>query len=169
MNRLHSKRKSLKMSSSEKSLNRNGLYSEEILLKMNKTRRKSIFDQTYDDGEKYNHKELEDEEIKVETTIKQKFDSFFKNDKFSNIISFISFLFAIYIFFVYVVSTYFPLNRFEWFDITNVAIATFYNIETIINIFSSQHVLIYLLSLQTIIELFTSIYPYFYNIDNYYI
>ena len=168
MNRIHSNLKKLKVSSSEKSINKNGLYSEEILLKSNKTKRKSIFDQTYDDGEKYNHKDLEDEEIKVDTTIKQKFDFFFKNDKFSNIISFISFIFAIYIFFGYVVCTYFPLNRFKWFDITNVAIATFYNIETIINIFLSQHAVIYLLSLQTIIELFTSIYPYFYDIDNFY-
>ena len=168
MNRIHSNLKTLKVSSSEKSINKNGLYSEEILLKSNKTKRKSIFDQTYDDGEKYNHKDLEDEEIKVDTTIKQKFDFFFKNDKFSNIISFISFIFAIYIFFGYVVCTYFPLNQFKWFDITNVAIATFYNIETIINIFLSQHAVIYLLSLQTIIELFTSIYPYFYDIDNFY-
>ena len=143
MNRIHSNLKTLKVSSSEKSINKNGLYSEEILLKSNKTKRKSIFDQTYDDGEKYNHKDLEDEEIKVDTTIKQKFDFFFKNDKFSNIISFISFIFAIYIFFGYVVCTYFPLNRFKWFDITNVAIATFYNIETIINIFLSQHAVIY--------------------------
>ena len=171
MNRIHSKNKTLKISSNENSLSKKGLYSEEVLLKSNKSKnrsRKSIFDHTYDDGEKYNHKELEDEEIKVDTTIKQKFDFIFKNEKFNSTISFISFIFAIYIFFGYIVCTYFPLNRFKWFDITNVAIATFYNIETIINIYLSQHVAIYLLSLQTAIELFTSIYPYFYGINNYY-
>ena len=173
MNYPRSPNRSIKISSSERgTMFRKELNSEEALLKSGKSKtnskRKSIFDNEYDDDEKYNHKEYEEEEIKVDTTCKQYFDSILKNEKFNNIITFISFIFSIYIFFGYVVGTYFPLNYLEWFDISNVIIATFYNLETIMKLYLSQHRLIYLLSIQTFLELFTSIYPYFYHIKNYY-
>jgi hypothetical protein len=169
---LKTNNKSIKSASERSNILKHELISEETSLKQNKDnnnkKRKSIFDDIYDDGEKYNNKEYEDEEIKVETSFKQKLDSILKNDKFNNTITLISFIFSVYIFFVYIVSTYFPLNPFEWFSISNIAIATFYNLETIINLYLSQHKLIYLLSFQNILELFTSIYPYFYKIKNYY-
>ena len=169
---LKTNNKSIKSASERSNILKNVLISEETSLKQNKDnnnkKRKSIFDDIYDDGEKYNHKEYEDEETKVETSFKQKLDSILNNDKFNNTITLISFIFSVYIFFVYIVSTYFPLNPFEWFSISNIAIATFYNLETIINLYLSQHKLIYLLSFQNILELFTSIYPYFYKIKNYY-
>ena len=169
---LKTNNKSIKSASERSNIFKNELISEETSLKQNKDnnnkKRKSIFDDIYDDGEKYNNKEYEDEEIKVETSFKQKLDSILNNDKFNNTITLISFIFSVYVFFVYIVSTYFPLNPFEWFSISNIAIATFYNLETIINLYLSQHKLIYLLSFQNILELFTSIYPYFYKIKNYY-
>ena len=154
MNYPRSPNRSIKISSSERgTMFRKELNSEEALLKSGKSKtnskRKSIFDNEYDDDEKYNHKEYEEEEIKVDTTCKQYFDSILKNEKFNNIITFISFIFSIYIFFGYVVGTYFPLNYLEWFDISNVIIATFYNLETIMKLYLSQHRLIYLLSIQT--------------------
>ena len=163
--RSRSPSKTIKISSSERgTMIRKELNSEEALLKSGKNKtnkRKSIFDNEYDDyDEKYNHKEYEEEEIKVDTTCKQYFDSILRNDKFNNIITLISFIFSLYIFFGYVVGTYFPLNYLEWFDISNVIIATFYNLETIMKLYLSQHRLIYLLSIQTFLELFTSILLY---------
>ena len=173
MNNQKSFQKTLKISSSERgNMIKKELSSEEILFKSGKEKimkqRKSIFDNEYEEGEKYNHKEYEDEEIKVDTSFRQYIDSILKTEKFNNIISLISFIFAIFIFFGYIVCTYFPLYNMKWFDITNVAIATFYNLETIKNFYLSQHRIIYLLSFQTIVELFTSIYPYFCFIRNYY-
>lgn len=171
MNLSRPNHKQIKIAISAKNINKKGLNSEEALLKTKQDKmivRKSIFDNSFDDGEKYNHKELEDEETKVDITFKQKFDSFLKNEKLNSTISFISFIFAIYIFFGYIVCTYFPLSDFTWFDISNVIIACFYNLETILNFYLSQHRFMYLVSFQTILELFTSIYPYFYKIQNYY-
>ena len=172
MNKQRSNNKAIKISSSERrDILKNELNSEEVLLKSNKDKNKnkqSIFDNPYDDGEKYNHKEYEDEEIKVDTTCKQYFESILKNEKFNNIITLTSFIFALYIFVGYIAGTYFPLNYLEWFDISNVAIATFYNLETFMNLYLSQNKLVYLLQIQTFLEFFTSIYPYFYSIKNYY-
>ena len=171
MSKTRSPQKMLKLSSSERgTMIKKELISEEVLLKSNNKpkKRRSIFDNEYDDGEKYNHKEYEDEEIKVDTTCKQYIDSILKNEKLNNIIAFIDLIFSLYIFFGYVVGTYFPLNYSYWFDISNVAIATFYNLETLMKLYLSQHRLIYLLSIQTFIELFTSIYPFFYSIKNRY-
>ena len=173
MNNQKSFQKTLKISSSERgNMIKKELSSEEILFKSGKEKimkqRKSIFDNEYEEGEKYNHKEYEDEEIKVDTSFRQYIDSILKTEKFNNIISLISFIFAIFIFFGYIVCTYFPLYNMKWFDITNLTIATFYNLETIKNFYLSQHRIIYLLSFQTIVELFTSIYPYFCFIRNYY-
>ena len=167
-----SNNKAIKISSSERGMIlKNELNSEEVLLKTNKDKnknRKSIFDNTIDEGEKYNHKEYEDEEIKIDTTFKQYIESILNNEKFNNIINLISFIFALFIFVGYIVSTYFPLDYFKWYDISNVAIATFYNLVIIMNFYLSQHKLIHLLQFQTFLELFTSIYPYFYSIKNYY-
>jgi len=120
-----------------------------------------------DEDEKYAQKELNDsEDVKTETSFRQRFDASLTNGKFINIISFISFIFAIFIYLGYIVTTYFPLNTFLWFDIINVVIATFYNLETFLYVYLAQHRLIYLLSLQNLIELFTSIYPYFFKFNN---
>jgi hypothetical protein len=120
-----------------------------------------------DEDEKYAQKELNDsEDVKTETSFRQRFDASLTNGKFINIISFISFVFAIFIYLGYIVTTYFPLNSFLWFDIINVVIATFYNLETFLYVYLAQHRLIYLLSLQNLIELFTSIYPYFFKFNN---
>jgi hypothetical protein len=99
---LKTNNKSIKSASERSNIFKNELISEETSLKQNKDnnnkKRKSIFDDIYDDGEKYNNKEYEDEEIKVETSFKQKLDSILKNDKFNNTITLISFIFSVYIF-----------------------------------------------------------------------
>ena len=173
MNKQRTFQKSIKISSSERgTMIKNELGSEEVLLKSNREKvekkRKSIFDSVYEDGEKYNHKEYEDEEIKVDTSFGQYIDTMLKTEKLHNITQLISFIFALFIFFGYIVGTYFPLNYMHWFNIANIAIATFYNLQTIKNLYLTQHKIIYLLTFQTLVELFTSIYPYFYFIDNYY-
>ena len=146
--------------------------SEEVVLKPkeeSEKTRKYIHDKEYEDGEQYNPIELENgEEMREDLTNKQKFDSFLKNDKFLKIISLLSVIFSLYIYFGYVVGTYFPLNDLKWFDISNASIATFFNIESILYLYLAQHKLIYFFSFQNILELFTSIYPYFYGIDNFY-
>ena len=62
---LKTNNKSIKSASERSNILKNVLISEETSLKQNKDnnnkKRKSIFDDIYDDGEKYNHKEYEDE------------------------------------------------------------------------------------------------------------
>ena len=123
----------------------------------------------FEDDDQYNLIDLQtDEEIRVALKFKQKLNSILQNEKFTNILSLLSCIFSIYIYFAYVVGTYYPLADFEWFDISNVAIATFFNLENAIYLYLARHKLIYILSIQTIVELFSSIYPYFYSFKNYY-
>ena len=115
MNKQRAFQKSIKISTSERgTMIKNELGSEEVLLKSNREKvekkRKSIFDSVYEDGEKYNHKEYEDEEIKVDTSFGQYIDTMLKTEKLDNITQLISFIFALFIFFGYIVGTYFPLN-----------------------------------------------------------
>ena len=144
---------------------RNDLISEDGVKSKEIKKKNMLMSEMDEEDEKYVQKELNDiEDVKTETSFRQRFDASLTNGKFINILSFISFAFAIFIYLGYIVTTYFPLSRFVWFDIINVVIGTFYNLETFLYVYLAQHRLIYLLSLQNLIELFTSIYPYFYKI-----
>ena len=117
----------------------------------------------------YQSKELQDnEDMAIETTTRQKLDAYLTNGIFQKVISFTSFFFSIIIYITYIVTTYFPLINLYWFDILNIVFSSFHNLETLLYIYLADHRIIYILSVQTIMDLFTSIYPYFCFIDNYY-
>ena len=117
----------------------------------------------------YQSKELQDnDDIAIETSTRQKLEAYLTNGIFQKIISIISCLFSFLIYTIYIVSTYFPLNDFYWFDILNVFCSTFHNLETLLYLYLADHRVIYLLSLQRALELYSSIFPYFFMIDNLY-
>ena len=99
-------------------------------------------------------------------TFRQKLDQILYNGKVNKGITFVSALLSLVVFVIYVVSTYYPEKDFKWFDILNYIIATIFNLETILYLYLAQHRVQYLLQIWTIIELFTSIFPYFASIDN---
>ena len=120
-----------------------------------------------EDSINYQSNDLQDnEDILIETTSRQKLDTYLTNSKFQNILSFLSFSFSLIIYIIYIITTYFPLTNFLWFDILNVSLSIFHNLETLLYLYLSHHRLLYILSFETIVELFSSIYSYFYFIEN---
>ena len=115
----------------------------------------------------YQSNDLQDnDDILIESTTRQKLDTYLSNSRFQNVISFLSFSFSLIIYIIYIITTYFPLTSFLWFDILNVSLSVFHNLETLLYLYLSHHRLMYILSLETIVELFASIYSYFYWIEN---
>ena len=106
------------------------------------------------------------EDINLHLTTRQKLDAYLSNGIFRQILSISSFLFSLSIYVIYVTSTYYPFVDFNWFDILNVVFASFHILETALYIYLSDHRLIYILSIETLIKLFTFVYPFFYFIDN---
>ena len=110
----------------------------------------------------YQSNELQDnEDIPIETTTRQKLDAYLNNGIFQTVLSFISFAFSFIIYIIYIITTYFPLSNFKWYDILNIIFSSFHNIETLLYLYLADHRVYYILSMQTIVELFSSIYPYF--------
>ena len=108
----------------------------------------------------------DDEDIEIQTTTRQKLDAYLSNGIFQQILSITSFLCSLSIYFIYITSTYFPFIDFHWFDILNIIFSIFHILENALYIYLSEHRLIYVLSLDTLIKIFTYIYPFFYFIDN---
>ena len=129
---------------------------------------KTITNQELDDENiKYQSKELQDnDDIAIETTTRQKLEAYLTNGIFQKILSLISCTFAFLIYGIYIVTTYFPLTDFYWYNILNVICSSFHNLETLLYLYLADHRIIYILSFQRIIELFSSIYPYFFVFDN---
>ena len=115
----------------------------------------------------YQSNDLQDnEDILIESTTRQKLDTYLSNSRFQNVLSFLSFSFSLIIYIIYIITTYFPLTNFLWFDILNVSLSIFHNLEILLYLYLSHHRLLYILSFETIVELFSSIYSYFYFIEN---
>jgi len=115
----------------------------------------------------YQSNDLQDnEDILIESTTRQKLVSYLSNSRFQNVLSFLSFSFSLIIYIIYIITTYFPLTDFHWFDILNVSLSIFHNLEVLLYLYLSHHRLLYILSIETIVFLFSSIYSYFYFIEN---
>ena len=99
-------------------------------------------------------------------TIRQKLYHLLNNGQFKKASDTYTSIFSLTIFIIYVVSTYYPEKHFTWFDILNYVIATIFNLETILHLYLAQHRVQYLLQIETIVKLITSIFPYFASIDN---
>ena len=111
-----------------------------------------------------------EEEIEVgQSTLKQKIEYITNNTILHKIIDLISVFFAFSIFTIYIIQTYLPQSNFKWFDIYNIIVASFFNLETILYIYIAHHRFKYFLHLMTLIFLFTSIVPYLAFINNRYI
>ena len=106
------------------------------------------------------------EDINMQATTRQKLDYYLSNGIFLQILSISSFIFSSTIYIIYVVTTYFPFVNFHWFDILNVVFSSFHILETALYIYLSDHRLIYILSFDMLIKIFTYIYPFFYFINN---
>ena len=108
----------------------------------------------------------EDEDISIRATTRQKIDTYLSNGIFRQILSITSFVFSLTTYIIYIATTYFPFADCHWFDILNVIFSSFHILETALYIYLSDHRLIYILSFDFLIKLFTYVYPLFYFIDN---
>ena len=89
--------------------------------------------------------------------------------KFMKIIEIISFILSISIFIIYIITTYNTNYNFIWYNYLNYAVASFLNIETILNIILSQNKLHYFSNINNILTLIISIIPYFAYIQHHFI
>ena len=131
---------------------------------------KNIEEPTQETEEEFTNYKLyeskDNEDINIHLTTRQKLDAYLSNGIFRKILSISSFLFSLSIYIIYVVSTYYPFADFHWFDILNVVFSSFHILETALYIYLSDHRLIYVLSIDSLIKLFTFVYPFFYFIKN---
>ena len=136
---------------------------------MNKETKTMMGHELEEEAINYQSKEFQDnDDIAIETSTRQKLEEYLVNGLFQKILSLISCIFAFIIFITYVITTYFPLTNFYWFDILNIICCSFHNIETLLYLYLADHRIIYILNIERVIELFSSIYPYFCFIDNFY-
>lgn len=99
-------------------------------------------------------------------TVRQRLDQVFNSGNYRKYVEYIKCLLSLVIYVIYVATTYYPHKNFHWFDIFNYIVATLFNLETLLNIYLAQHRCQYLTDFDTIIDLFTSIFPYFAGINN---
>ena len=70
-----------------------------------------------------------------EATFKQKLDQILSNGKVKRIIEIISLVLATASYILYIVSTYFPEHKFKWYIYTEFGVCTYFNLETLLNLY----------------------------------
>ena len=98
-------------------------------------------------------------------TFRQQLDQILSNGQMKRIIEFFSFICSLTSFIIYIYTTYFPQEEFHWFKYFEYAVCAYFNMETLLNLYLAQHRLLYLFSMDTILDLFGSIFPYFSSIE----
>ena len=107
-----------------------------------------------------------DDNEENQKTFKQNLDAFLSNGLLKDAIEIISFLLSFSSFVIYLISTYFPEEKFEWFITFEYFVCGYFNLESILNLYLAQHRLLHLLQLDSGIDLLSSILPYFARINN---
>ncbi|MCQ2815709.1 MAG: ion channel, partial [archaeon] len=111
----------------------------------------------------------DDSELEGEGSFKMKLDQFLSNNFLKKIIEIISLVLAAVSYVIYIISTYFPEHKFRWFIYMEFGVCIYFNLETILNLYLAQHRISYLQQFHTIIDLFSSILPFFALIENFYL
>lgn len=101
---------------------------------------------------------IEEEEEKKKT-FRQYLDKFLHVGSRKAMIEFLSCAFSFASFFIYIASTYYP-SSLTWFDYVDYCICSFYNLETLLNMYLAQHRFLYLFRMDTVVDVFTSLIPY---------
>lgn len=114
----------------------------------------------------YYNIDVEDSEEEVENKTFRQILHKFLNDGKKEIIEFISCFFSFTTFIIYIISTYWDYESFVWFNYVDYFICSYFNLESLLNFYLAQHRVIFIRNIDTIIDLCTSILPYFSGIND---
>jgi len=109
---------------------------------------------------------IANDEIHTSNSFKNKLFLIMTNGYIVKILDIISVILAFFIFITYIVQTYYEDLNWQWFNIFNYIVATYYNLLFILYLYIANHRCQYLLNINTLINLYTSIFPYFAEIKN---
>ena len=115
---------------------------------------------------KYQNIIVETKEDEYEGGLKLKIELFLNNPTVKNIINYTSSILSLIAFLIYLISTYYPFDNFSWVKIMDYIFCSFFFIEFCINLFLSNHKLLFFLSLGNCADLFIAVFPFFSSIKN---
>ena len=115
---------------------------------------------------KYQNIIVETKEDEFEGGLKLKIELFLNNPFVKNIIVYTSSILSLILFLIYLISTYYILDDFSWITILDYIFCSFFLIEFCINLFLSNHKLLFFLSLEHCADFFVSVLPFFSSIKN---
>lgn len=100
-------------------------------------------------------------------TFRQNLDKILNEGNKKRIIEYISSIISFTTFCIYITSTYYDPKDFTWFNYLDFCACSYFNLETLLNLYLAQHRLLYLIKVDTLVDLFTSTIPYLSIIDNF--
>ena len=118
---------------------------------------------------KYQNIIVDTKEDEFEVGLKLKIELFLNNPKVKSIINHISCILSAIAFLIYLISTYYPFSNFSWMKIIDYIFCSFFMIEFCINLFLSNHKLLFFLSLEHVGDFLIAVFPFFSAIENIYL
>ena len=115
---------------------------------------------------KYQNIIVETKEEEYEEGLKLKIELFLNNPTVKNIISYTSSILSLIAFLIYLISTYYPFDDFSWMKIIDYIFCSFFVIEFCIDLFLSNHKLLFFLNLEHASDFFIAVFPFFSPIEN---
>ena len=115
---------------------------------------------------KYQNIIVETKEEEYEEGLKLKIELFLNNPTVKNIISYTSSILSLISFLIYLISTYYPFDDFSWMKIIDYIFCSFFVIEFCIDLFLSNHKLLFFLNLEHASDFFIAVFPFFSPIEN---
>ena len=102
----------------------------------------------------------------VKSTFRQILDAILNDGNKKSIIEIISSFCSFATFVIYIISTYYPKDKFEILNKIDYAVCSYYNLEFILNLYLAQHRLLFIISVNNIVDLITSFPPYLAGINS---
>ena len=115
---------------------------------------------------KYQNIIVDSKEDEYEDGLKLKIELFLNNPTVKNIINYFTCLLSLISFIIYLISTYYPFGDLNWYRIIDYIFCSFFVIEFAINLFLSNHKLLFFLYLDNISDFLIAVFPFFSSIDN---
>ena len=110
--------------------------------------------------------EQEENDEEEKKTFRQKVDNYLSQKNKKQIIEILSAAFSMSTFVIYIASTYFDAQTFIWFIYIDFIVCFYFIMEILLHLFLAQHRFMYIIKLDTIIDIFTSTMPLLYFIDS---
>ena len=118
---------------------------------------------------KYQNIIVETKEEEFEESWKLKIELFLNNSTVKNAISLTTCILSFISFIIYLISTYYPFTNFSWIRIIDYIFCVFFLIEFAIDLFLSNHKILFFFKMENICDFIIAVFPLFSFIDNFYV